>query len=379
MPKIDLTPKINLLRMWMAQKANYATLFCEAVDNAFNAGARRISIVQRADRLSFEDDGSGITRRRLPALFTAGEHCAMPTTRIGQFGIGITTQAMAAANRIEVETVSSEGCFTAAIDWRDLLKGGEWLGDEPTPRPVIVGRHTGTLIVLSELKKIVPLGADKIVAELVDKFHPALKDGRQIVFNGASLPAFPDPAMTDIIDREFVFDGDRRAHLRAGILKAPSKRSRVHIALAHRVIMPNKSFACGKYGGIAKMFARIQLIGDDWKPTPLKDEFEHQEQRDELENEIAEAIRPILEKCHAASFNAKIAGIRERIIARLPPELAPARPKKKQKADESSPIKKRKRKGGNEIDPDKADDESGPAKTKRPRTGPLQIDFEGRE
>jgi Histidine kinase-, DNA gyrase B-, and HSP90-like ATPase len=378
---MDLTPPVHLLRMWMAQRPNYPNLFCEAVDNAFDAGARRISITQRADRITFEDDGAGITLERLPALFIPGQHAGMSTTRLGQFGIGITTQAIAAGSYLEVETISSDGCYTAALDWREMLKGGRWHGADPAPRPFVVGQHTGALIVLSHLKKTTPIATDRIIAELSDRFHPALMDGREIIFNRMRLSALADPQMSDVVQREFTFEDGRRAHLHAGILTSTSKRNRVHISLAHRVIMTSEPFGCGKYGGITKMFARLQLIGSGWKPTPLKDEFADQQQRDELEAEVNVALQPILEKCQAASFDAKIAGIRDRIIARLPPELAPSRPIRKRKRSPGPPPEPPKPKPKpNEVEQEQAEDSfSGPTHTRRSRTGPLKIDFEGKD
>src|SRR5262249_16415062 len=149
--------------------------------------------------------------------------------------------------------------------------------------------------------------------------------GRQIILNGKSIAIIPDPPLVYAIEREFTFEDGRRAHVRAGMLTTPSKRNRVHISYAHRVIMPGEPFACNNYAGIMKLFARLHLFGTGWKLTPYKDEFGDQEQRDELENLVAEALKPILERCQTASFNAKIAGILDRVIAQLPPELAPAR------------------------------------------------------
>jgi hypothetical protein len=375
---IPIEPSVHLLRMWAAQPPNYAMLFCEAVDNAFDAAARRIAIQQRNERITFEDDGIGITYKRLPAVFTLGEHAAMTTTRLGTFGIGITTQAIAAGNRLEVETISAEGCYVAGVDWREILKRGKWLIEDPTPRLTIAGR-TGTLIVISALRKAKPISAEKLIHELANRFHPALSDGRQIILNGKPIAIIPDPPLIGAIEHEFDFDDDRRAHLRAGILATPSKRNRIHVSYAHRVIMPGETFGCGDYGGLTKMFARLHLTGRSWKLTPYKDEFGDQEQRDELEVQVAEVLKPILEQCQSASFNAKVAGILDRVLARLPPELAPARAQKKKKEPSPSPPKPKKPKRPGQVDEDKSLDKPGPARTPRPKSGPLIIEFDGKD
>lgn len=371
---MKITPPVHLLRMWERQKPHYTNLFCEAIDNAFDAAAMRIRITQSQQSIKFEDDGVGIDRGRVSALFAPGEHAALSTTQLGQFGIGITTQAIAAGNRLEVDSVSSKGRLSAEVDWRDIIRRGEWEIDDPVFIPVVVGEHTGTMIRIGGLRPYKAIPADKIVAEIADRFHPALIEGRAIFLNGTTIDPISDPRLTDIVEQEYSFDDGRRARLRAGILVGTSRRNRVHVSYAHRVIMPASPFGCDEYGGIMKMFARLQLSGGGWSITPYKDDLADAKQRNELETVVLEDLRPILEKCQAASFNAKIAGIKDLIVEMLPPHLAPVKP---QKTRTKKSGQKRKEKRSAEIDSEKAKNDDGPARSPRPKSGPLKIDFEG--
>src|SRR5215831_11957797 len=246
---MDITPRVHLLRTWERQKPNYPLLFCEAVDNAFDASATRIRIIHRSDKIQFEDDGIGIKKEIIPALFTPGRHEPLTSTRLGQFGIGITSQAIAAGRKLEVETISNQGGLSAEAEWAKIIRSGDWRIDDALFIPTVVGQHSGTTLTVSGLRPSRPIPTEKIISELADRFHPALLEGRSIILNGMPIAIVADPRIKDIVEKEFVFDDSRNARLRAGILIDTSKRNRVHVSYHHRVIRPADSFACGEYGG----------------------------------------------------------------------------------------------------------------------------------
>jgi hypothetical protein len=234
-----------------------------------------------------------------------------------------------------------------------------------------VGADTGTTIQISQLRKPPTVSFDKIVDDIAQRFYPALVAGCRLTMNGAAIHAAAEPKLTDVIDHQLSLSGGRSAHLHAGILVGPSKLNRVHVAYKHRVIMPASQTGCDGYGGITKMFGRLQLSGP-WHLAKFKNDLTDEEELDELEDAVGAALKPILEKCNSFSMSARIDEMSALINERLPDDL---RVRPKQKKETPSPGKKNGRPGGN-VQSDNADQAKGPAKTKRLPPG-LLITFEG--
>jgi hypothetical protein len=138
--------------------------------------------------------------------------------------------------------------------------------------------------------------------------------------------------------------------------------------------MPGSSLGCSDYGGLNKMFARVQLAGP-WHFARYKDDLTDEVEREELEEVIGEALEPILEKCNSASLEARVEQISNLINDLIPEELATARPKRtKEGPHDPRETKKRNRRGY--VSPEKSNPD-GPAKTKRAPQDRLLITFDG--
>lgn len=370
---MDITPHVNLLKSLRGERVDYVLLVGEGIDNAFDAGAKSVAIAISDSAISFKDDGIGITRDRIGALFSLGDHGAMSTTKLGRFGVGIKSQAVNAGNIFSVDSISHDGRVLISVNWAHVLKGGQWRIDDPLWQPVLVGAPTGTKITVSDLRKTRNVSIDKIHSEIAQRFYPAIEDGHRISVNGAPVELLPEPRMTEIVDRQLSLSGGRGARLRAGLLAEPSKLNRVHVAYRHRVIMPNSALGCGDYGGLTKMFARLQLSGP-WHLAKFKDDLTDEAERDELEDAVAEALRPILEKCSTAAISARVLQISHLINERIPEALAGSRPKRQK--DESTPSSARRKSSPGEVAPEKSTAD-GPARAKRPPTDRLLITFDG--
>lgn len=375
---MDITPHTNLLRSLRGERINLNHLIGEGVDNALDAGARFVKVVIDKDHIKFADDGLGITKKRIPALFTLGQHAKQSTTQLGRFGIGITNQAVNAGDEFRVVSKSTDGEFYAVANWRDVLDSDRWYIDEPTWRPVAVDKPTGTTIEISKLRKRPQVSMEKVKKDLANVFHPALADGRWISLNGERISALPEPAMTDIVDRQLPLSGGRGVHVRGGILAGPSHLEMVHVAYGHRVIMARSRVGCGEYSGVTKMFARVTLTGRNWHLAKFKDDLTDEDEREELERVVGDALRPILEKCNAVSMTVKIKELAARVNERLPPELRPSRPNRAKAGSEASSGKRKR--GGGDVDKDKSkESSSGPVKSKRQPKNELVIYFEGKD
>jgi hypothetical protein len=127
--------------------------------------------------------------------------------------------------------------------------------------------------------------------------------------------------------------------------------------------MPSSTTGCAEYGGINKMFARLQLSGTNWHLGRFKDDLPDQLERDELEESVLERLTPILEKCSTASISAKLAEMTVRVNELVPDALSPRRPHHL-----TPPRNRRGKKQGKSgyVDPESSDD-GGPAK------GPRQL------
>lgn len=376
---MDITPHVNLLKSLRGERINYVLLVGEGIDNAFDAGANSINVVIDENAISFQDDGVGITRDRIASVFSLGGHVSMSTTQLGRFGVGIKNQAVSAGNIFKVVSASKDGRVKVSVDWRSILRTGTWTIDDPRWTPIVVGSPTGTMITIADLRFAKPPNGgwpSKIIADAAQRFYPAIAEGKRISLNGQQVELLPEPIMNDVIERNIQLSDDRSARLRAGILAEPSKLNRVHVAYRHRVIMPGSTLGCAEYGGLTKMFARVSLSGQ-WHLAKFKDELPDDKERDELEDAVADALRPILEKCNADSMSAKVDQITNLINELLPPELVTARPHRIKPPGPLGPSSERKKyKQRGLVDADKSNLSNGPAKSKRPRHQ-LLITFDG--
>jgi hypothetical protein len=373
---MDITPHVNLLKSLRADRVNYIQLIGEGVDNAFDAGATSIFVTIDQDHVEFVDNGLGITRDRISALFSLGKHGAQTTTALGRFGVGITSQAVNAGDKFEVDSTSVNGSFYASANWRTVLKSGLWAVDEPRWKPVAIGTATGTTVKISILRKAPTVTLEKITSDLALVFHPALASGQVIKLNGQPIPTLEEPRMTDIIDRHLTLSDGRGAHVRAGILVEPSSLNMVHVGYQHRVIMPRSRLGCGLHSGLTKMFARVQISGKAWHLAKFKDDLTDENEREELEEAVAAALLPILEKCSSASMTARIKAITSQVNELIPPELKPSRPIRAKGGSSSNGGGGRKRSGM--VDEGKSDErETGPARSKRKPKDQLIINLDG--
>src|SRR5215213_6524998 len=376
MTDMDIAPTVDLLVSLRAERGDVVRLCGEAVDNSFDASASSVSIVIGLSEIIFQDNGIGITPDRFRALFTLGNHSPMAGSRLGRFGIGIKSQAINVANVFIAESKSVEGCWKAQVDWKALWKSGLWRIPFPVPVLTDAARPTGTTITIRDLRPLQRYTIDRLSDELSQRFYPALAEGKSISLNGIAVPLLPDPEMTDIVERTFVFSNGRTAQLRAGILSKPSNLNRVHVAYGHRVIKPASLLGCGKHLGLSDMFARVQLMGRSWHLSKFKDDLADETEREELEDALAEALSPILSKIGTASMSARVAAIGKLVNDLLPEEIAAARPhhlSERQVKSDKAP--KRSPRGW--VDSDKSDPSDVPAKVRRKDRDKLLITLEG--
>lgn len=377
----DITPPTNLLKAYrLGVKVDYLTLIGEAVDNSLDANARNIRIDFKNDEVTIQDDGSGIARMNVTALGTLGFHQPQETTKLGRYGIGIKSQALAAGDILNIWSITSQEAFSIRLNWPKIERSGEWQIPKVTPEPHDINEPTGTRLRISRLRKAVPTSFAKIEDFIQAAFHPALESGRSIRLNGHDIRALPEPAMRDVIDQTISLSDGRSAHVRAGILLKPGKPNQVHVGYEHRIIMPGCGYGCAEFGNMPNMLARVQLSGS-WGLATYKNELTDEEQDEELRQALYDCLLPLLRQAEQEQNDMATDQIEQKLNNLLPPELQGARPDHtKKKGAEIINLEKRREKQRGKVDPNKSSErKSGPAKALRRPKNLITINFRGND
>lgn len=370
---MDITPETHFIQSIRARRGDIVKLCCEAVDNAFDASARRIWIDIEKHRILFRDDGNGIPEDRFEYLYKIGAHAHLIGTRLGMFGVGIKVTAISAADIMTVFSVSKDRAFRASVNWNNVEKNG-WNVEDPIRVQVPPEWKKGTSITLTGLRITKKPDMDKIIDELRQRFSPAIKGGRLITVNGTTVPAIEYPKVSDAVRKELKFSGGRSALVNGGLLAEPSNMSNVYVSYGHRVIMPRSNFGCGDHSGLNNMYARVHLDGK-WGLSELKNDIANERHRNELEAEILEALEPILKKCTTSSFVVKLSSIEKKLNEMLSDYEVSRRPHKNDKDHSGKPHRQSL---SGYVDPNKSDPD-GPAQSRRAANSRLIITFDGQD
>ena len=182
-----------------------ASVVKELVENALDAGARRIRIAVDSggiDGMRVEDDGEGMSREDL--ALSVERHATSKLTRLEDLDTlatlgfrGEALAAIAAVSRLRIETRTAE----APHGWALSVYNGAAGGEEP------VGRARGTSVHCTDLFLTLP-ARHKTLAT------PAAERGHVVQTVAQLAAAHPDVSMELITDGEVVWstpgDGDLR-------------------------------------------------------------------------------------------------------------------------------------------------------------------------
>lgn len=362
-----LPPNTSLINSIRAERSSYHSWAGEAIDNALDAKARRVDLAINDKHLESIDDGVGITKARASAIVQISQHAEMGSTKLGRYGVGIKYKAVQHGNRLDVVSVSRDGKLLRWVDWRELLRIGEW--DYPDPQWIEVadGVKSGTKVRISNLIGRLPRPADieKTYSEIQRRYYPAIEDDVKIILNDRVVEALPMPLLVDPVTSTLSFPGGREARIRGGLLvDQNSKLRQVDLCVAFRVIKPDSDFGCDGYGGIRSMYARIDLFGP-WQLTRFKDDIADDPYEDEFESAVEDVLRPVLEKCQSQSMFARHRELENILNEMLPENKRLVRPEKKNPQGRQG----EKRGDKSEKNADGNADPTGPVKTKHPPRG----------
>lgn len=135
----------------------------ELVNNAYDADATEVFVMIGDDKITVEDNGSGMNEKGLNQFFTIGsEEKRMRNVsprfgrkRIGQFGIG-KFSALSLAEQFIVQSVKGKNKYTTIFDSADWKKSDNW--ELPIKKEKVSSfDKEGTKIILDKLKKKISL------------------------------------------------------------------------------------------------------------------------------------------------------------------------------------------------------------------------------
>ena len=176
-----------------------ASALAELVDNAVQAGARRIAIdISRGDTgepsVEVRDDGQGMTRREMALCLRFGGSARFDDrTSLGRFGMGLPNASMSQARRVDVTSWRGSRAFTAYLDLDECLQGGDARG--LAPRPVtkrdLPGSASGTIVRWEKCDRLdrrqMAALERRVKQELGQTYRYYLAGGLSIELNGSQI------------------------------------------------------------------------------------------------------------------------------------------------------------------------------------------------
>jgi hypothetical protein len=368
-----LPPGTALIDSIRAEKSPYYLWAGEVIDNGFDANGRTVRLTMNDRELSASDDGEGITKTREQAIVKIAQHGEMGETKLGRFGVGFKYKSIQHGRRCKVVSVSKDGKLTRVVDWEEMRRSGQWLYPAALWTAVPPNTPTGTTVTILDLitKPPAKKDFDRTIAEIQRRYYPAMSAGRTIILNGESITCLASPTLTDVVQANLIFGDERSAVVRGGLLVEPhsSALRQVDVCVAYRVIKGESAFGCNGYGGIRSMFARVDLIGP-WKLTKFKDDLGEDPYLDELETEVENVLRPVLEKCNSASMSLRTKNLEQLLNEMLPSDMRMVRPEQKQQLNR----KGEKRGDDREKEAEGTASRSGPTRKRKPPHG-IKIEF----
>lgn len=313
MNQIDIAPDVHgTIAATRAKHYEWSHILGELIDNAFDAGATRVDISRDGRSLTIEDDGEGCDD--LAKMLTMGRHSKRSRPTQGRYGVGLKDAAWWVGGPTKIETRRNGKERIVLIDW-DGMAG--WFA--PSPSVEDAGNLRGTRIRFPSIAKErrFPDGKrlDALLEELAFIYSPAIKSGRQIVFQRARdrspLQRYELPTLIDVIDTTISVEG-KTARVHVGIVPDGVDNPRPGISYTHlfRVIL-HSALGCGGLGS-SRIAGWVSLDGG-WTLARNKDDVSAY--KDDLGEAVFAAIRPIVEKASSQALVMRTASLSESLTA----------------------------------------------------------------
>lgn len=301
-----------------------ALALAELIDNALDAEATHIQITfdSEADLTRIVDNGRGSDS--LEPFFHLGySKESQGAARIGRYGVGGKKAAALVCNTEVVRTHHRGVTHEGRIEWTKIAEEGapfQVAAEEPVPTSL-----AGTEIVLhgDRCDTHSSKRAQACRAYWSKVFMPALRDGKQITFNGLALEPKPFPALRAGVEVVGTLSG-RSYHAIAGILQSEKEAGRIgwdpgfYVACMGRLLFEEAWDNATDYIGVP-VWAYITLLEDEsnkWDLDTHKVDLSETE-RDELFADFVPKITLLLEAARDEHRNVEFTVISEEMSAVL--------------------------------------------------------------
>lgn len=313
---LSIAPSTEIIASIRARNLTWKVGLGELIDNAFDAGAARVSVrfQKEASGLSLriEDDGNGCDS--LSAMLTLGHHHAQPGTRLGRYGVGLKDMSIWLGGPMDVESRRNGQKMKGRVDWEDIARRGDWL--IPDPSYVLTGEANGTILRFKGIAHEPPDGRDfqRLADELGFMYLAALRNGhREITLRhhakGAEpivVKPFDPPPFSELVDQTCDVGG-KTIRIHVGLVNEGESNPKPGISYCHgfRVVLPCSSLGCGDFSS-ARLAGSV-LLGEGWNLAKNKDDIVGDPS--ELATAVHRAILPLLRKASAQAEILEVAGI----------------------------------------------------------------------
>lgn len=270
----SIQPTTGIIESVRRQGMPWHLILGELIDNSFDAGATRVSIVfdKKAKSLTVRDNGHGC--EDLLSMLVLGDRNQHSTTQLGRYGIGAKDAAISVAEGVTVCSVHRGIMRTVTCNWKNLERSGSWEIADPIETPT--DDEPGTTISMYPMFREKPSSFEALERRLSLQYTPAIQQGRQITIcespkhPGRPLRQFHVPEMTHQITADLDVDG-KKARVMMGIIpeNRSVERSGLVVAYGYRVIKENQRIGLGS-DPTPNLFGWIDLL-DGWELTKNKD------------------------------------------------------------------------------------------------------------
>lgn len=313
--KLNIIPSTRIIRSWRQDtRIKIDAVIKELVDNSFDWKATKVEINGSTTGITVSDNGRGISNIEQALRFgeSESEH-----KRLGRFGIALKKGPARLARFLNIRTQNKRESINLEVDWLALERSSQWSLDSDI-KPAS-SKLTFTEVEMLGIYNYRISGWKDLPAKLSATFAPALRDGKQILFDGVPLTAPPEPLLEEKIEASG-YAGGRSFTVRAGLRPENGDGGSLGVSVEylHRVVTkewtPKFLLRCS----LRRFVASVTLIDGDteeshWSLNNFKDDID-EEQQAELEAALELILKPLIDRIKDETHNLRIKTLEQRLV-----------------------------------------------------------------
>lgn len=267
-------------------------MICELVDNALDAGARRVWIELGRRSITVGDDGEGMEDVNDAIRFGKGTKATKRGSVLGRYGVGMTDALCKLGPKATVTTLRGGALHSLRADWEECLRNDHfpYLDDGKPRRTKDLAHFADVAVDQGTCVKIhgQPPGVqmEKLRRILTERYTPGIWQGREIRLRRErhewTVVEDMDPGeLCDTIE----YDGEIEGlpyHVYGGLMKQRNVvYNRVFIGYAYRFVEDTTEL----FKGLSTAHLQV-FLGEPWKECLGTHKNRLERFRDELFDDI---------------------------------------------------------------------------------------------